>query len=556
MLVALGCQQPDLSDRQTNAQQADIAFTDVTTDAGLDSFKHETGAFGEMWLPETMGAGGGFLDYDNDGWLDVLLVGGGTWPSQGPSTTAALRLYRNNHDGTFTDQTTNVGLASLRAYGFGVTMADYDNDGDDDVFLATLYENVLLRNDEGVFVDVALEAGVAGEALWSATALFFDADRDGWLDLLVGNYVEWTPETDIWCSLDGTNKTYCTPIQYPSVPSAFYRNNGDGTFSEQAQAVGLQPAPGKTLGLATLDFNADGWSDIIVANDTERDLLFENQGDGTFVERGLAAGIAFDENGLAKASMGLAIGDLEGSGQPTYVVGGFSQEMNGIFRYAGNGLFMDRSAASRIGRPSLPLTTFGLFLFDVENDGDLDLVTVNGHIFPEVNTVYVNNTYRQPTQLYINKGEGTFEEVGAGLGSPFTNPLLGRGAAYGDYDRDGDLDVLITENGGAALLWRNDTEIGSFLRVHLEGETSNRSALGARVLVKIGDEMMERRMHTGSSYMSQSETVAHFGLGAAIAVDSLLIHWPSGHTDRFASIPRNQEIHIREASSTIEEMER
>ncbi|GAB5518393.1 MAG: CRTAC1 family protein [Rhodothermales bacterium] len=536
----------DGSSSEDAAAEAQLAFTDITAEGGLGDFVHRTGAYGRLLLPETMGAGVTIFDYDGDADQDVLLVGGGMWTGRDSLAVPALRLYQNDGTARFTDITESAGLADLRAYGFGATAADYDNDDDPDLYLTTLYRNLLLRNDGGRYTEVAEQAGVAGEPdAWSATSIFFDADRDGWLDLYVGNYVDWTPETDIWCSLDGTNKTYCTPIQYRGLPSRFYRNNGDGTFTDRTAEAGFEPTPGKTLGVAQLDYNADGWPDLIVANDTERDLLFENNGDGTFTERGLSAGLAFDEKGLARAGMGIDVGDLENDGRPTYLVGSFAQEMNGVFRYVGNGLFIDRAATSRIGRPSLPMVTFGLFLFDVDYDLDLDLLAANGHVFPEVSTVYVNNTYRQPTQLFLNDGSGTFADA-TDQHAVLQQPILGRGAAYGDLDGDGDLDVIVTENGGSVHVWRNDSTAGNYLRVHLTGTASNRDALGADLIAVVGETRMHRQVRTGSSYMSQSELTASFGLGTRTVVDSLYVVWPSGRDTVLTQIQANQELRLTE----------
>ncbi|MEM1095406.1 MAG: CRTAC1 family protein [Bacteroidota bacterium] len=541
--LLIGCGSETAGEHRETAA---LAFTDITAAAGFGDFVHRTGAYGQLLLPETMGAGVTIFDYDGDADQDVLLVGGGMWPGRDTLGVSALRLYQNDGAARFTDITAAAGLADLRAYGSGVTAADYDNDGDADLYLTALHENLLLRNDAGRFVEVGAAAGVAGApGAWSAASIFFDADRDGWLDLYVGNYVDWTPETDIYCSLDGTTKTYCTPIQYDGLPSRFYRNDGDGTFTDRTDAAGFEPTPGKTLGVAQLDHNADGWPDLIVSNDTERDLLFENNADGTFTERGLIAGLAFDDKGLARAGMGLDVADLENDGRPTYVVGSFAQEMNGVFRYVGNGLFIDRAATSKMGRPSLPMVTFGLFAFDAEYDGDLDVLAANGHVFPEVSTVEVNNTYRQPTQLFLNDGRGVFSDATA-QHDVLQQAILGRGAAHGDLDGDGDLDVIVTENGGPVHVWRNDSDAGNYLRVRLTGTASNRDALGAQLVAVIGEERMHRLVRTGGSYMSQSELTASFGLGTATRVDTLRLTWPSGRDTVVTEVQANQTLHLVE----------
>ena len=552
-LASQGCHEKALPEDTIPA--SGLAFTEVTAEAGLGAFRHETGAFGQKWMPETLGAGGGFIDYDGDGWLDILLVGGATWQGRG-APVPALQLYHNNRDGTFTSVTQEAGLDRVVAYGFGIAAADYDNDGDEDLFLTALGENLLFRNEGGVF-EVGQEAGLAGHAAWSTAALFFDADRDGWLDLYVGNYVPWTPETDKWCTSDGETKDYCTPHQYEGTPGRFYRNNGDGTFAERTQEAGLSGSPGKTLGSASLDFNNDGWTDVVVANDTERDLLYRNKGDGTFEEIGVASGMAFDRNGRARAGMGVDVAVLDGSGQPTIAIGNFSEEMVGLYRYMGNGLFMDQAPASGIGMPSLLSLTFGLFFFDVDLDSDLDLLLANGHIVEHIERIQSSITYRQPAQLFLSQNDGTFDLATNIEGGVFEQKLVGRGAAYGDFDRDGDLDILITENGGPAHLWRNELNPKEqravhFLRVHLEGAPHNRDALGARLIAVTGNRRQEWRVRTGGSYLSQSEKTATFGLGAATLIDTLRIYWPSGRVDVFEQVQADQELRLVEGQTKLE----
>ncbi|MFQ5571580.1 MAG: CRTAC1 family protein [Rhodothermales bacterium] len=543
-----GCTRSDTSQPQepTPTVLAPPAFTDVTVEAGLGEFRHETGAFGEKWFPETMGAGGGFFDYDGDGWLDLLLVGGGVWPGQDDRAFPALQLYRNEGDGSFTNHTEQAGLSALTTYGFGVALADYDNDGDPDIFVSSLFENLLLRNDDGRFVEVGREAWVAGDAVWSSSAIFFDADLDGWLDLYVGNYVAWSEENDVWCTLDGETKSYCTPELYQGEAGRFYHNNGDGTFADRTETLGFGEAPGKTLGVAEWDYNRDGWPDLVVVNDTQRDLLYENQGDGTFVERGILSGIAFDENGRARAGMGVDVGVVDTTGEASVFVGNFAKEMIGVYRHVGQGLFIDRAAISKIGQPSLLTLSFGLFLFDVNLDGNLDLFVANGHISEEVEQVEEGIRYRQPAQLFLNRGDGTFQH-GPQEGV-WSEPMVARGAAYADYDRDGDLDILIMENGGTAHLWRNDLEDGRFLRVRLQGRQSNPDGIGARIVAVVGDQRFERRARTGSSYLSQSEIIATFGLGDAERVDSVVVYWPGGQVDRFSGLAANQQLLIEEGT--------
>jgi hypothetical protein len=536
-----------------------VDFTDVTNRVGLDAFNHETGAFGKKWLPETMGPGVGFVDYNSDGWLDVVFVGGGVWPETDRIAPPALALYRNEGDGTFTNATEEAGLSDTHAYGMGIVASDYDNDGDQDIYLTTLHRNRLFRNDDGVFREVGNEAGVAGSDTWSTTAVFFDADRDGHLDLYVGNYIKWSPDNDLFCSLDGETKAYCTPEEYEGATAHFYHNDGDGSFSDWTERASFLPAPGKTLGATTLDYNSDGWPDLIVANDQERNLLYENQGDGTFEERGIISAIAFNEEGRARAGMGVDAGVVDSTGEPTIFVGNFSREMIGVYRHAGGGLFVDRAASSKIGYPSLSTLTFGLSLFDVDLDTDLDLLAANGHLQQQVEEVQDGIAYREPPQLFLNKGAGTFEKAKSERKTPLAEPLVARGAAYGDYDCDGDQDVLIGENGGSVHLWRNEVrEKGPstrhFLRVLLRGRASNRDAVGSRVVAVVGEERMERRVRAGSSYLSVSEQAVTFGLANAEQVDTLRVYWPSGKTSQFEGVEADQSVRIVEGSGQLQRL--
>ncbi len=530
-----------------------IQFTHVTEQAGLGGFQHVTGAFGDTWFPETMGAGAGFLDYDGDGWQDLVLVGGAAWPGRDDPPAQALRLYRNDGDGTFSDVTAAVGLAGLRTYGLGVAIADYDNDGDPDIFVTTLERNLLLRNDSGAdqavaFTEMGQAAGVGDAAVWSTSALFFDADLDGHADLYVGNYVEWSPEKDIWCTIDGEVKAYCTPQLYTGIPGHFYHNNGDGTFSDWTERAGFLPAPGKTLGVAEWDFNRDGWPDLVVANDTQRDLLFLNKGDGTFAEQGIVSGLAFDENGQARAGMGIDVGVVDTTGSASVIVGHFTSEMIGVYRQIGPALFMDRASQSQAGRPSLPTLTFGLCLFDPDLDGDLDLFLANGHISPDVERVQEGVYYRQHPQLFVNAGGGRFAEHTP----PVAAPMVARAVATADYDRDGDVDLLVTENGGPVHLLRNDQPGGRSLRVRLEGRQGNRDALGAHVTAVVGTTRMERRVRTGSSFLASSDKTLTFGLGAAPQVDTLTVWWPGGQVEQFTALPAAREVHIAEGAGLID----
>lgn len=551
-VLTIGCGRSS-SDQADASPDRAVSFEDVTSTAGLGDFHHQTGAFGQKWYPETMGSGGGFIDYNGDGALDLLLVGGGVWPKSDTTLDRALWLYRNDGDGSFTLVSKEAGLDDPDVYGFGVTVADYNNDGHSDFLLTTLGRNRLFRNEgNGTFTEVGREAGLTASE-WSSAAVFFDADRDGHLDLYVGNYIEWSPENDLPCSLGGGEKAYCTPEEYDGIAGRFYQNDGDGTFTERTETAGFGNGPGKTLGATILDYNRDGWMDLVVANDLAHNQLFENDGDGTFTERGIRSGVGYNSNGTARAGMGVDVGIVDSTGQPTIFVGNFSREMIGVFRHRRDGLFTDRAATSRVGRPARLSLTFGLFLFDAELDGALDLFVANGHVQPDIEEYSRVVDYRQPAQLFRNEGGGRFRKVEAADG-PLTRPLAARGAAYGDYDDDGDLDVLLTENEGDAHLWRNDVQRGerapNYLRVALRGTESNRDGIGARIRVAWDDEHEERLVRTGASYLSSSERVATVGLGTATQVDSVTVSWPSGQTDRRTDVAVNQTLRIVEGEGT------
>lgn len=533
-------------DRDTHS----VAFTDVTALVGLHEFRHVTGAVGNYWMPETMGGGGGFLDYDGDGWIDIVLVRGIGWDDTEGSAESAVVLYRNMGDGTFEERTAEAGLDSVFTYAFGVTVADYDNDGDEDIYLTSLNRNLLFRNDGGVFSEVGNFAGVAGPDEWSTAAVFFDAEGDGALDLFVGNYVIWSPESDMPCMLAGGLRSYCTPDTYTGLPGRFYRNRGDGTFEEQTESAGFGgDVPGKTLAAVSIDYDGDGRMDLIVVNDTERDLLYRNLGGGTFEEIGIMSGLAFDQNGRARAGMGVDVGVMDSTGRPTVFVSNFARERVGEYHYAGNGRFVDRAQQTNIGQSSANLLSFGVVVFDADLDGHSDVFTANGHINPEIEEVDGTIPYRQPPRVYRNRGDGTYEVVdGADSGTVPDTPMVARGLAYGDYDRDGDVDLLIVENGGPVHLWRNDVKDRSFVRIRLDGRRSNRSGIGARVDLAADSARASQYVRAGSSYLSASESVLTFGLGEASSVDTLVVKWPSGHVDTLEHVPANSEIVVTESS--------
>jgi hypothetical protein len=524
-----------------------IEFTDVSAQAGI-RFKHNTGAFGKKYLPETLGTGCAFFDYDNDGWQDILLVNSMDWPEH-KTGKSFLALYHNNQDGTFTEVTRQAGVAS-EMYGIGVAVADYDNDGNEDIYITCVGPNHLFRNlGGGKFADVTARAGV-GDPGFSTSAAWFDYDNDGKLDLFVANYVDWSVEKDQFCSLDGKNKSYCTPQSYKGQSSTLYHNKGNGSFENVTQRAGLSDPTSKSLGVALLDYNSDGWLDLFIANDTEPNKLYKNNGNGTFTDEAVAAGVAFSEAGTARAGMGVDAGDYEGSGRPGIVLGNFTNESMALYRNDGSGLFTDEAPNSGIGKMSAQSLTFAVFFFDYDLDGLLDVFAANGHVSDDISVVQPNVKYAQPPHLFHNKGKKKFEEMTGKLGRALQRAIVGRGAAYGDFDNDGDLDLLITSNNGPARLLRNDNaNQNDLLRVKTVGTRSNRDGIGARITLKTPKGIkLFNMVKTGSSYCSQSELPVVFGLGAPEdgRVLSLEIAWPSGGRDTITDLKPNQSITVLE----------
>jgi hypothetical protein len=522
---------------------AQPTFTDVSAPAGV-KFTHNAGKAGKKWLPETMGAGGAFLDADGDGWLDIFLVNSKDWAPRGRRSLPAL--YRNNRNGTFTDITAPSGLA-IEGYGMGVTVGDYDNDGRDDLYVTYLEGDRLFHNDgNGKFRDVTAASGIRNVA-FSTSAAWLDFDKDGKLDLFVANYVQWTPKDDLWCSLDGASKSYCTPESYKGTPSKLYRNLGGGKFADVSAKAGVGDPTSKSLGVAVLDYDGDGWPDMFVANDTQPNKLYRNQRNGTFREEGLSAGVAFGEDGVARGAMGVDAADYDRSGRPHLIVANFSNQMLALYHNEGNGLFVDEAPRSTVGRASLLTLAFGAFFFDYDLDGLLDVFTLNGHIDEEIQRVQPKVSFRQPPHLFRNLGKGRFEEVTARSGKELNRPLVGRGAAYGDYDNDGDLDILITTNNGPAYLFRNDGgNRNNWLRVKLAGTKSNRNGIGAVVRVTSASGRQWQLVRSGSSYCSASELALTFGLAKDPAATSVEVDWPSGAKSRMASVKVNQVLTVSE----------
>ena len=526
-----------------------VTFTDITRQAGI-TFRHTNGAFGKKYLPETMGSGGAFLDYDEDGWQDVFLVNSTSWPGR-PASKATSVLYRNNHDGTFADVTSRVGLAAP-FYGMGVAAADFDNDGWTDIFVTGLGQSRLFKNQGGQrFTDITTAAGLTDPG-FATSAMWLDYDVDGRLDLFVAHYVEWSIEKDLFCTLDGTTKSYCTPESYKGQSGRLMRNRGNATFEDVTARAGLQDPTAKALGVALLDYNADGRMDFFVANDKQPNRLYENVGNGTYRDVAVSSGVAFNEAGVARAGMGVDAGDYDGSGRPSLVIGNFSNEMLALYTNEGKGLFIDEAPASTLGKATLLSLTFGCFFFDYDLDGRLDIFTANGHVADDITRIQPKVGYAQPPHLFRNLGGRKFASATSGSVA-LEQKLVGRGAAYGDIDNDGDLDLLITENNGPARLLRNDGgNAMKWLRVKLVGGPANRSAIGATVVMTTGSgERQHRIVKTGSSYLSQSELPVTFGLGASGAPTEVRVTWPGGASESVKPGAVNRTIVIQQGKGLL-----
>lgn len=509
-------------------------FTDVTSSAGIQ-FQHNGGAFGGKFLPETLGSGCAFLDYDRDGWQDILLINGADWPGHKRNRTT-LRLYHNNGNGTFSDVTVRAGL-DVEMYGMGVAVGDYNNDGFPDILITCVGQNRLFRNTgKGTFVDVTSTSGLGKREGFSTSALWFDYDRDGLLDLFVCNYVKWSPEHDVFCSLDGKHKSYCTPEAYRGATCWLFHNRGDGTFEDVTAASGIFDSSSKSLGVALFDDNHDSWPDLLVANDTQPNKLYRNQHNGTFKDAAVEAGLAFSSEGKARAGMGVDAADFDNSGTPGVAITNFDNEMIGLYRRSGKS-FDDIAPQSGMGIASRNSLGFGCAFLDVNLDGWLDLAVANGHIDETVRNIRGNVGYAQPPQLFLNRGKGSFRDIAAEVGGGFDQPKVGRGLAYGDFDRDGDLDLLLTTNNGPAYLYRNDQLSGNrSIRFRLVGTKSTRDGIGARVLVFAGGLTQSRLVKGGSSYLSQSELPVTFGLEKRDRVERIVIDWPSGRTEEYKNL--------------------
>ncbi len=595
MLVAAGCGRGGVQAPSGPPAPPPITFQDVTVQAGI-SFVQTNGATGKKYLPETMGSGCAFLDYDNDGYQDILLVNGDYWPNTQHSNTPSpkvggrgatpehptLHLYRNDHHGRFVDVTAQTGL-NVEMYGMGVAVGDYDNDGYDDLYITGVGGSRLFHNERAsagageratpesptrplahsparYFRDVTTKAGVRSPG-WATSATWLDYNRDGRLDLFVCHYVEWSPATNRFFSLDGVHPSYATPEQYPGTRCSLYRNDGGGRFTDVSASAGILNRHSKALGVIAFDYDEDGWPDILVTNDTEPNFLFHNQGDGTFKEVALETGIAVSEQGRAKAGMGVDVADEQNRGHPSIIITNFSGEQPTLYRPDESGHYLDEAARSGIGAASQYYLGFGVLFLDYDGDGWQDLFIANGHIQGDVELRQTGVVYREPALLLRNTGHGAFQDVTASAGAALRVPRIDRGAAWGDFDNDGHPDILLSTNrgdptagsqpqDGRPALLHNENRTGNhWLRLRLEGRQSSRDAYGARVRVRVGAQAFTQFVKGSCSYLSQSDRRLLFGLGGATKVDSIEIQWPTGEVQTVGPQPVDRSVHIQEGAA-------
>jgi hypothetical protein len=531
-----------------------VTFVDVARSAGI-AFQHDNAASPEKFLIETMGSGCGWIDYDQNGLLDLYLVNGAATRTYSPKRALSSALYRNNGDGTFTDVTRAAGVAAEGLFGMGVAVGDFDNDGFPDLFVLGYGRCILYHNNgDGTFTDVTTRAGVGNSGRWASSAAWFDYDNDGHLDLVIANYVDWSPEHNFYCGDQGPGmRSYCHPDDFHGQPPTLYHNNGDGTFTDVSKSSDVGLKGGNGLGIVTFDYDDDGWQDIFIANDHMPNFLFHNNRDGTFREVGYAAGVAVSSDGQFEAGMGTDAADTTGSGRMDLVVAHLDMQLARLYQNLGDHTFDDATMRSKIGYATYHMSEFGARFMDYDNDGACDLFMANGHVLDNIERYHADTRYGEPKLMFRNNGRGVFENVSDRLGPDFLLPRVSRGAAIGDFDNDGDLDILVNNNGQAPQLLRNDGgNANHWLEILLIGTKSNRDGVGARVKLSAGDLVLYDQRKGGMSYQSAQDPRLHFGLGQRSTVDSVEILWPSGSVTKLASIKGDQIIAVKEGVGIVE----
>lgn len=534
-------------------RSAAVTFSDIASSSGI-TFVHDNAVTPEKYLIESMGAGCAWIDYDQDGYMDVYLVNSAATKVYVPRQPLRSALYRNNGDGTFTDVTKSAGVGAEGLFGMGVAVGDYDNDGFPDLFVAGYGQCILYRNNGfGGFVDATEKTKIDNHGYWASSAAWFDYDNDGRLDLVIANYVDWTPETNYYCGDKGPGmRSYCHPNVFHGQPAGLFHNNGDGTFTDASEASGLGPKAANGLGVVTFDYNHDGWQDVFISNDAMPNHLFQNNGDGTFEEIGYLSGAAVSGDGQMEAGMGVDAADVTGDGWPDVVIGHLDMQLNRLYRNMGDESFTDVTLSSRMGYATYQISTFGLRMFDYDNDGATDLFFANGHVMDNIQLYHPDTTFAEPKQMFRNLGQGKFEDVSDQLGPDMQKAHVSRGAATGDFDNDGDLDILVNGGGQRAQLLRSDGNENHWLEVLLIGTQSNRDGVGARVKVTTGELVQQDQRKGGMSYQSAQDPRLHFGLGTHEKVDAVEIIWPSKATTKLENLKADQIITVKEGEGLIE----
>ena len=530
-----------------------VNYTDVRESAKI-TFQQDSTQTEEKYYLETMGTGVGWIDYDQDGLMDLYFVQSGATDIYKPSHPLRSALYHNNGDGTFSDATEKAGVGGEGHYGQGVAVGDFDNDGYPDLYVTGYGRAILYHNNRnGTFTDVTTKAGVADEGNWSTSAGWFDYDKDGWLDLVVANYIEWTPKNNIWCGERRPGyRSYCHPGNYRGEHIKLYHNNHDGTFTDVSDVSGVGKPEAKGMGVVLADFNNDGWPDIAVANDSWPNFLFINKHNGTFEDVSLVSGLAASEDGRYEAGMGIDAADVDGDGWMDVYITHLDFELNRLYRNSQDGTFSDETFRSRIGNSSVLMSGVACKFLDYDNDGWNDILQLNGAMLDNVSLYHGEVSYREPLLMYRNVGKGKFEKVSESLGADFMHAIAGRGLATADYDNDGDIDIVTNNRGDFPSLLRNDGgNANNWLTVQLVGTKSNRDGIGASLKLTSEGFVQVEQAKGGTSYMSASDPRIHFGLGSRTKIASLEITWPSGQVDRLTSIPINQIITVKEGAGII-----
>ena len=531
-----------------------VRFVDVAGSAGI-TFQHENAASPQKYLIETMGAGCGWIDYDQNGLLDLYLVNGAATPARSPAPAPRSALYRNNGDGTFTDITSVARVGAEGLFGMGVAVGDYDNDGFPDLFVLGYGRCILYHNNgNGTFSDVTSQAGVGNLGRWGSSAAWFDYDNDGHLDLVIANYVDWSPQHNFYCGDSGPGmRSYCHPDDFHPQAPTLYHNRGDGTFSDVSKSSGVGLKPGNGLGIVTFDYDNDGWQDIFIANDHMPNFLFHNNRNGTFSEAGYEAAVAVSGDGQFEAGMGTDAADTTGNGRLDLAVTHLDMQLARLYRNLGDGIFEDATLQAKIGYSTYHRSGFGTRFLDYDNDGRRDLFMANGHVLDNIERYHASTHYAEPKLMFRNLGRGIFEDVSDRLGPDFQRPRVSRSAAIADYDNDGDLDILVNNNGQAAQLFRNDGgNSNHWLEIFLVGTRSNRDGVGARVTVAAGGLVLYDQRKGGMSYQSAQDPRLHFGLAECTRVDAVEVVWPSGIVTKLRNLRADQIISIQEGTGIVE----